>query len=61
MQIDANPFPYAFEIGSTALDHAPGINPVHRFLGQFASAAGGGPDAGGAGGEIVPGMHGGGF
>ena len=35
------------EIGGSALDHAPGIGPVHRLLGQGAGAAGGGAEEGG--------------
>ena len=34
------------EIGGAALDHAPGIDPVHRLFGQRAGAAGGGAEEG---------------
>jgi hypothetical protein len=35
------------EIGGATLDHAPGINPVHRLLGQCAGASHGGAEEGG--------------
>src|ERR1700736_2813737 len=34
------------ELGGTALDHAPGVDAVHRFVRQRAGAAGGGAEEG---------------
>jgi len=36
------------EVGGAALDHAPSVEPVHRFIRQRAGAAGGGYSGGGA-------------
>ena len=41
----ADPDPHA-EIGGAALDHAPGVDAVHRFVGQHVGAAGGGAEQG---------------
>ena len=41
----ADPHPRA-EISRPALDHAPGVNAVHRFIGQHVGAAGGGAEEG---------------
>jgi hypothetical protein len=35
------------EVGGAALDHAPSVDPVHRFIRQRAGAAGGGYSGGG--------------
>jgi hypothetical protein len=34
------------ELGGATLDHAPGVDPVHRFVRQRAGAAGGGAEEG---------------
>jgi hypothetical protein len=38
-------YPHA-ELGGVALDHAPGVDAVHRFLRQRAGPAGGGAEEG---------------
>lgn len=42
----ASDFDARAEAAGTALDHPPGVDPVHRVLGECARPAGGGPEEG---------------